>query len=911
MRSNKNPSMTKKYLILLTFFIFLLSFGISAQENNPWSRIDVSKIENSRIQRKISLDRFSGFALDRRLIDRELQNVPSRRESQRASGRLMKFPDKEGRMISFRVKEAPVMSPELAEKYPNNKSYVGFAVDGSQKRIRFSLNEIGLYAVIMGPGYEVEFIEPLTKDKVNYQIYDRSELKLPNEFQCLVDEVSMDRKGTSAQKVVDDLSLRTYRLAVATTGEYSQSHIDLEGAGSGTDAQKKAVVMAAVTTAITRVNAVLENDLALTMELIDNNDDIVYLNPATDPYSNTNGSTMLGENQTNLDVVIGNANYDIGHVFSTGGGGVATLGGACVTNAKARGVTGLSNPIGEYFYFDYVAHELGHQLGANHTYNADSNDCDLQRNESTAVEPGSGSTIMSYAGLCASDNLQAQVDLYFHAVSLEEIMDNIRLGAGGCAQITSLTSNKNVPMANAGPDFTIPIGTPFVLKGSGSDADNDPISYAWEQTDGGYFPSPPLGTSAGGALYRSLPPAAEGERYLPQLNTLIQGDISSTWEVTPLVSRELNFRLSVRDNNAEAGQVDSDDLIVTVTGAAGPFVVTSQSTEGLVWTPGSQETVTWNVAGTTGNGVNVGRVNIRLSVDGGKTFPVLLASNVSNDGSQAVSVPDSQAPKCFIMVEAVGNFFFALNPKAFSIGEFNEVCTETAATDTPINIPDNDPAGITSQIEITEDLLVETIKVKINDLRHSFLGDLDVSLESPSGTVVELLSGTCDGSENIENAIFDDFGGEIDCVFPPAAGISGVIKPLQPLAGFSGESSLGKWTLKVVDRFDRDVGSLEDWSLEICASEPVLGVNNFVFDNFKIFPNPSEGRFRIQFNSETTGEVDVTVYDLLGRKVAQRVYSSSATSFDEEVQMNGISSGLYILRVKRGNKISSQKITVE
>jgi subtilisin-like proprotein convertase family protein len=503
------------------------------------------------------------------------------------------------------------------------------------------------------------------------------------------------------------------------------------------------------------------------------------------------------------------------------------------------------------------------------------------------------------------------VDLYFHAISIEEIMSNLRQGAGTCAELTGLTDNKSAPQANAGPDFTIPIGTAFVLRGSGSDGDNDPLTYCWEQMDNGFFVSPPVGTSVGGALYRSLPPVEERERYLPELNTLVQGVVSSKWEVTPLVARQLNFRLTVRDNNAEAGQVDSDDLVVTVTDAAGPFTVTSQSAAGIVWTPGAQENVTWNVAGTTGNGVNVSRVNIRLSTDGGKTFPVLLASNVSNDGSQAVSVPDSQAPNCRILVEAVGNFFFAMNATSFSIGEFNEVCVENTAQDTPINIPDNDPTGIVSEIEFTDEMNIEKVAVKINDLQHTFLGDLDISIESPSGTVVQLLSGACSGSEDIVNAVFEDSGAEIDCMFPPAAGISGSVRPFQALSAFEGESAMGTWKLKVIDTEGLDIGSLVSWSLEICTSEPVLGVNNFVFDGFKVFPNPSDGRFRVQFTSENVGDVEITMYDLMGRRVAERKYVGAPNSFDEELAVEGISSGLYILRVRRGNKISSQKITLE
>jgi len=901
--------MIKKYPILLAFLFVILSLSVTGQESNPWSRVDVSGVSRSRMQTKVRVERYSGFALDRKSIVRDLVDVPLRRRTSTRKGKLMKFPDKDGRLIAFRVQEAPVMSPELARKFPNDKSYIGYATDGSQRKIRFSVNRAGLNAVITGPGYGVQFIEPLTRDKKLYRVYDRSELGVADPFACIVDEMSDARKEGSQEKLLGDLQLRTYRLAVATTGEYSAYHIGLEDAGLAPEDEQREVVMSAVTTAITRVNAVFENDLAISMELIANNDDIVYLNPATDPYSNDSGSAMLGENQTNLDDVIGSGNYDIGHVFSTGGGGVATLGSACVNSQKARGVTGSSNPIGETFYFDLVAHEFGHQLGANHTFNGDEGGCaGGNRNDLTAVEPGSGSTLMAYAGLCAPQNVQSQSDLYFHVISIEEIRNNLSQSRD-CAAMADLVTNRNVPVADAGPDFVIPIGTPFVLKGSGSDADNDPISYCWEQVDNEITAVPPSGNSSVGALYRSYSPVKDPNRYLPKLSTLVSGSLSSTWEVTPLVERELNFTLTVRDNNAEAGQSDSDDLRITVTDAAGPFAVTSQDTDGLVLAPNSQEAVQWDVAGTTGNGINTSSVNIRLSTDGGQTFPVFLASNVPNDGMQMVNVPDSRAPNCFIMVEAVGNFFFAINPKSFSIGEFNEVCSETPAEDLPQNIPDDDLGGIVSEIEITEDLLVERLRVHISDLEHTYLSDLDISLESPSGTVVQILSGACVNSNNIVDAIFDDSGAEIECQFDP--GITGVVRPFQPLSEFTGESTRGIWKLRVVDSEERDFGILNNWSLEICNSEPVLAVNNFVFDQFKIFPNPSNGRFRIQFNSEITGDVDLILYDLLGRKVAAQKFSSNANAFDEEVNFGSVSSGLYILRVRRGNKISSQKITLE
>ena len=377
--------------------------------------------------------------------------------------------------------------------------------------------------------------------------------------------------------------------------------------------------------------------------------------------------------------------------------------------------------------------------------------------------------------------------------------------------------------------------------------------------------------------------------------------------------------LTVRDNNIEAGQVVSDDLKVTVTDAAGPFLVTSQNTVDVVWTPETQETISWDVAGTDGNGINVSSVNILLSTDEGKTFSTLLASNVPNDGTQIITVPDSKAPLCFIMVEAIGNYFFSMNTQSFSIGEFSKVCNSYVADDTPVAIPDNDETGVSSVIAVSENVSVENIKVRlINDsnpsletpgITHEYLGDLIISLESPQGTVRELLVNKCDAREDIQ-AVFSDEGIELTCN-SSNPGIAGIIKPSQEFTGFNGENSQGNWTLKVVDDGAVDTGFLESWSLEICTSEAVLGVNNYVFDDFNVYPNPSNGDFKVTFRSEDTGDVDIVVYDLLGRKIVDQTYKNQLNSFEQNMSLNQLAGGIYILSVKRANKMSSHKIRIK
>ncbi len=915
--------MVKNHPGFLVILIFFYTSFLFSQQTNLWSRINESGIASSELQHQIKLRKFNSFELKVASLRNELKGAPKRADFTGRSTTKINFPDENGKMETYLVKESSVMHPQLAEKFPQNKSYVGFSQNDASKRIHFSLNRLGLHAIIMDTKGGVRYIEPLTKDKKKYRVYYRQDIVGGKAFQCFTENIEAAMKTDVSLKTTDDGKLRTYKLALAGTGEYSQFHIAEQDAEGASDAEKKAIVMAAMTTALTRVNAIFENDLAVSMQLVVNNEDIIYLDADADPYTNDDGSVMLDENQSNCDAVIGAANYELGHVLSTGGGGVAELASVCRNGSKARGVTGSPFPSGDDFYFDFVAHELGHQFGANHSFNGDDGNCGGgNRNDATAVEPGSGSSLMAYAGLCSSQNVQSKSDLYFHIISIEEIRNYILNGTGGtCATVSDLTLNLNAPTVDAGSDFTIPKGTPFKLVGSGSDADGDPITFGWEQVDNEITAVPPSETAVSGAVYRSFDPSESPVRYLPHLNTLISGAISSTWEVTPNVARDLNFMLTIRDNNTEAGQVVSDDLVVTVEDAAGPFIVTSQNTEDLEWTVGEQETISWDVAGTTANNINVSQVNILLSTDGGTTFSTVLANGVSNDGSQTITVPEIKSAQCFIIVEAVGNFFFAMNTKSFSIGSFNEVCKSYASEDTPVAIPDDNPNGVSSIITVADNVNVEKLKVRLINppatsdgpetpgISHTYLGDLSITLESPQGTIIELISNACDASEDIEAVLADD-GDPLSCnVFSP--GISGNIKPVQELSTFNGENAQGNWILKVVDGASVDTGFLEAWSLEICSSEPVLGVNNYVFDDFTVFPNPSDGRFNVKFRSEETSDVEILVYDILGRKIVKQNYKTLSNNFDERIDLQDVAGGIYILSVKRGNKVSSHKIRIK
>ncbi|GGG95996.1 hypothetical protein GCM10011416_12120 [Polaribacter pacificus] len=559
----------------------------------------------------------------------------------------------------FTVKEAAVLSDALALEYPQIKSYSGVGLDDPTATIRFSQAADGFHAMISSKNYPVYFIDPYTKDHKILIGYQKSSTK-NQDFECFVEDQinAYQQKSTALSKTTanHDGKLRTYRLAVATTAEYSQFHLTNQNiAASATEAQKKAAVLSAINTSMTRVNAIFERDLGVRMQLVANNADLIFFDPLSDGFSNSDADELIKESQAKIDNIIGNANYDVGHTFSTGGGGLAAM-GLCLTGVKAKGITGSGSPINDTFDIDFVAHELGHQFGANHTQY---NDC--QRNSGTAVEPGSASTIMGYAGIC-EPNVQSSSDAYFHAISIQE-MWNLLSGQGSCAVITE--TGNTPPSAQAGANVTIPSLTPFVLKGAGSDTDADnELTYTWEQIDNTLgFPMAPDASSTGGPMFRSVNPIGNPNRYMPVLDTVLTGKTFSTWEVLPSVTRNLNFRLTVRDNvNATA----YDDIKVGVDGNSGPFVVTSHDSNATLQ-GNSTQTVVWDVANSDVAPVNCSLVNILLSTDGGQTFDTIILTNTPNDGSQLIVLPNVNTSLARIKVEAVNNLFYAVNASNFSI----------------------------------------------------------------------------------------------------------------------------------------------------------------------------------------------------------------------------------------------------
>ncbi|MBC8081684.1 MAG: proprotein convertase P-domain-containing protein, partial [Hymenobacter sp.] len=457
----------------------------------------------------------------------------------------------------------------------------------------------------------------------------------------------------TAARLPNGATLRTYRLAMACTGEYA-----------ATKGGTVAGALAGIVASVNRVSGVYEKELAVRLVLIPDNDTLIFLNPATDPYTDNNPGALLNENQTTVTARIGSANYDIGHVFSTGGGGVAQLASVCGPN-KARGVTGSSNPVGDAFDIDYVAHEIGHQFGGSHTFNGNTLNCGGgNRSATSAYEPGSGTTIMAYAGICSPQNVQLSSDPYFHSRSYDQIVAHIT-GAGSCA-VNTATGN-TPPVVNAGTNYRIPVGTPFALTGSATDADGDALTYSWEQFNLGPTgaPTAPVGDAA---IFRVFSPVASPARTFPQLSNLL-ANTAALGEILPSYGRRLVFRLVARDNRAGGGGVDYDSMNVVVSGAAGPFLVTVPNIATASWQVGAPQQVAWDVANTTAAPISAANVDILLSTDGGQTFPTVLLANTPNDGFENVTVPTTVAATTTarLKVQASGNIFFDLSDQNFTI----------------------------------------------------------------------------------------------------------------------------------------------------------------------------------------------------------------------------------------------------
>ena len=510
---------------------------------------------------------------------------------------------------------------------------------------------------------------------------------------------------------------------------------------------------------------------------------------------------------------------------------------------------------------------------------------------------------MGYAGICAPQDVQPHSDAYFHARSLIQMIALVN-GTANCA--VAQPNGNTPPVVNAGGNFTIPLGTPFVLTGSATDVDNDALTYCWEQYNFQISTQPPVATSTSGPNFRSFNPTTSPKRYFPVFSSVLANNLAPTWEVVPNVARTLTFSLVVRDNRSPMGGQTERGTMNLIIANVGPFKVTSQSTS-TAWAQNSSQTVTWDVAGSDANGINTTLVNIKMSIDGGATFPYTLAENTPNDGNEIVTAPNAVSQNCRIMVEAVGNVFYALNSRAFYLGYQLVDSCNTYTYSTPFNLPDGATSYTSKQINVPVSGLISDVNITIN-ATHPNLQNLLIAVLRPGGSLSTIFNQQCTGNADM-NVTFDSQGGAFTCASPTI----GVYAPPTGfnLNTFNGFNQQGNWQFGFKDLVAGNTGTINSIALQVCSQTLVLLANNtFEFENFSLYPNPNNGNFTVQFNSNSNSKVNITVHDIRGRKIIDKSYPNSGI-FNQELHLEKAQAGVYLVSINDGDKKMVKRIVVQ
>jgi hypothetical protein len=759
---------------LATSLVILTSFCALAQ-NAFFSDIQENDIRPSG-KRVILPSIYRTTAANTSQLRAFLWALPAEKNVDRTNAPVLSIPKPDGTMARFRVWESSIVEPGLQAKFSEIRTFAGQGIDDPYATIRLDYSPYnGFHAQVLTIN-GAYYIDPYARGNIsNYISYFTADNQRDPGFACETTEA--DLPEGMAGKVSGILAgpcrgtqLYTYRLAVACTGEYAVA------VGGTTPAS----LHAAIVTTVNRVDGVYELELSVRLILVANNDQIEYLDATADPFAgNNNATTLITESQTVITNLIGTTNFDIGHTFSTGGGGLAGLGVVCNSGSKARGITGSSFPVGDNYDIDYVAHEMGHQFGGSHTFNSTTSNCGGgNRSAANAYEVGSGTTIQAYAGICGTDNIQPHSDPYFHAISFDQISNYIEGGGSSCKVVISTGNTLPQILTMNNNNANIPLNTPFTLNGTATDANGDAITYNWEEWDlgtGGAWNNGSSSTTA--PLFKSRVPKTTGSRTFPDMAVILAGFPASPTavmgglkgETLPQTARVIKFRLTVRDNRAGGGGITSGgsgcqaDMAgvfqVNAIAGTGPFVVTIPN-GGESYPGGTAQTITWSVAGTDAAPISCANVRITMSTDGGVTYPFVISAGTPNDGSEVLVLPSTVTSLARVRIEGVGNIFFDIsnnnfsltapasdftfdNPAAASIAcagpataSVNLGTVVSGSFSTPINLSaSNVPAGATISFGTNPLTPGSSTSVTLNNAQTLSSGTYNVTITGVAGTV--------------------------------------------------------------------------------------------------------------------------------------------------------------------------------
>lgn len=927
--------------LLLIAMTAMVGLPVFAQQNF-WTPISESTIKETANDRKIIPNRYQLLSLDVSsmvaFMDKAPQEFTPEAKQQPA---ILMLPLPDGKFGRFSVVKSAIMEQGLADQFPTFRTLGGQGIDDPRATVKIDWTDYGFRAQILSPQSGAIYIEPYSFDsKQNYTCFYKKDLtpKAPPIEEVLPETLASAHTAarTNAGQCVAG-TLRKYRLALACTGEYARK------VGGATVTVSQALSF--IVTSVNRVDGVYETEVAIRLVLIANNATVVFVNPATDPFNgNNNANTLINESQSVINSRIGAANYDIGHTFSTGGGGLAGLGVVCNNNQKAGGITGSPTPTGDGYDIDYVAHEIGHQFGGDHTFNAATGSCGGNGSKLANAEPGSGITIMAYAGICAATNDLAPHSIpYFHALSLNQITAFSINGTGNSCAIKIITGN-TAPVVNAGADYIIPINTPFMLTGSATDIDGDPLTYSWEQINvGAPFSSwnAPSGNNA--PIFRPFDPVPSSTRYFPKLSDQVN-NTTTIGEILPSYARPMSFRLTARDNKAGGGGVCFDEMAITVN-AAGPFVVTSPNTANVQWIAGASKTVLWQVAGTNAAPINATNVDIELSTDGGLTFPIILKSNTPNDGTESITVPNNPTTQARVRVKARGNIFYDISDEDFTILKDVTIPAMKCNADTTIVIT----SGCSKSVTLTNPTVTDnsgnitTLYYKLSGATvfsspvkgQNFVGTrifnvgtttVKYTAKDPSGNIatcsfrvkvlekvpptitcpaaVTVNTTTCSVSIKLDSIKFNDNCGVTLSIWKMTGAT--VLSSATSGINYVGTKSFNKGLTTVTY-------TVQDASLNFATCMQKVTVNSSAtcFSNVqrdvvtasdnntvRLSPNPSSLSFTLRMPVDSKLPADIKVYSAEGKRILSIIGSSKQVyTFGEQLMP-----GTYLIEVRQGGK---------